>query len=104
MMLWDIYKTFTRPEPPQPKNRRERYKRWQGKKRWEQSLLHYTGPSPKNVTISAVRQEKVEVIVELHDGLPKKYFDEVVVGFQITGFTTSDFSSTHSFPKNLQRI
>ena len=102
MMSWDIYKSFPRPEPPQPKNRREKYKLWQAKKKWQQNLLRYTGPSPKQITIGRVVQEKVEVAVQLHDKLPKKYFKEVVAGFQITGFSTSDFLSTHAFPKNMK--
>eukprot|EP00943_MAST-04B_sp_MAST-4B-sp1_P007956 g7956.t1 len=102
LMSWDIYKSFPRPEPPQSKNRRERYKRWQGKRTWQQNLLHYTGPSPKNITINTLAQESVEVIVKLKDELPKKYFSEVVIGFQINGFTTLDFSPTRIFPKTLQ--
>ena len=69
MMPWVSFKSFPRPERGQPKNRRERYKLWQAKKKWQQTLLHYTSPAPESVIVTECYQESATVIIELNKKL-----------------------------------
>ena len=102
MMPWVVFKSFPRPERGQPKNRRERYKLWQAKKKWQQTLLHYTSPAPESVIVTECYQESATVIIELNKKLPKAYVDDVVVGFQISGFTHFEFSPVHTVSQNIK--
>ena len=90
MMSWDDYKAFPRPDPPSPKNRREKYKLWQAKKSWEQKLLHFTGPAPSSVTVGSITQTSVDLIVTFPKDLPKLFFKEVFDCFYVSGFTVFD--------------